>query len=207
MTLQLDADYFDARGPNPRSVRMAAAEKGVTLRTTKIDVIAGENRAAAFLALNPFGTAPVLKLPSGAVIADSLAICEYLEEVAPQTSLLGSTPEQRGIARTWLRRIECDLVVPVTLGFRASPGREIFSARGPVLPFEAAGATSEIAARTLKLIDQEMRDEFLAGERLTLADIRLFCFLDFGARFGLVTWTGRLANWFERIARRPSAHA
>lgn len=205
--MHLDADYFDALGPNPRTVRMAAFEKGVALRTIKVDTVAGENREASFLAVNPFGTTPALRLPTGEVIADSLAICEYLEDVAPSVSLLGATAETRAITRTWLRRVECEVVVPTTLGFRALAGRAMFEPRGPVLPMDAVAATSAIAATALDAIERELCADYLAGDRFSLADIRLFVFAAFGVRHGLINLPGELQSWFERISLRPSTKA
>ena len=47
--------FYDSVGPNPRVVRIFAAEKGITLDATKIDLRGGENRQPAYMAKNPFG--------------------------------------------------------------------------------------------------------------------------------------------------------
>ncbi len=56
---------YDSVGPNPRVVRMFAAEKLVQLEIRRIDIIAGENRRAEFLCKNPAGTTPLLELHDG----------------------------------------------------------------------------------------------------------------------------------------------
>jgi len=205
--MRLDAEYFDARGPNPRTVRAAAAEKGIELHTTSVDVIGGENRQPEYLAINPFGGAPALRLSSGEVIADSLAICEYFEEIAPRPALLGTTSIERGIVRTWLRRIECEFTAPVTLGFRADAGRDLFAARTPVLNREASCGAFEIAQHALDAIERHMAGPFIAGDTVSLADIRLNALLDFAVRFGVRAPQGALAPWRLRMGRRQSSRA
>ena len=82
--------------PFCRKVRVALAEKGVEA-DYKVEPI--WNRRPAFLALNPAGDVPVLVEPDGTVIADSTAICEYLEETVPAPPLLGGDPLQRAEIR------------------------------------------------------------------------------------------------------------
>src|SRR5271168_775658 len=71
---------YNGMGPNPHVVRMFLAEKGVTLPLEDIDLMKGENRREPFLSVNPSGQLPALVLDDGAVIAEIIPICEYLEE-------------------------------------------------------------------------------------------------------------------------------
>ena len=83
---------FDSMiAPNPRRVRMFLAEKGTEIPLFPIDITQKENREPPFLAKNPIGKLPVLELDDGTYIAESGAICEYLEELWPEPPLLGST--------------------------------------------------------------------------------------------------------------------
>ena len=75
---------YDSVGPNPRLVRMFLAEKGSTCRPIEVDLMAGENRRAAYREKNPFGQLPALELDDGRVIAETTVICEYLEELQPR---------------------------------------------------------------------------------------------------------------------------
>jgi glutathione S-transferase len=188
---------------------MAAAEKGLVLRTTIVDIRGGENRRAEYLGINPAGTVPALQVPSGEVIADSLAICEFMEEISPDRSLLGTTPLARALARTCLRQVECDVVMPITLAFRASSGRELFRSRLPVLDESATRSAYAIAQHTVERFDAQLDSEFIAGDALTLADLRLCAFLDFGLRHGFELPRGaqRIVRWFERMRNRSSAAA
>ena len=99
--------YLDTkRAPNPRKMRVYLAEKGLQLPIKELDLRAGEQRTPEFRQKNPFAGVPILELDDGTVIAESLAIIEYLEEVYPEPPLLGPTPVQRALVRMWDRRCE-----------------------------------------------------------------------------------------------------
>lgn len=68
----------------------------------------GEHRKPDFLEVNPQGLIPVLD-DEGVVIAQSMAIIEYLEETHPRLPLLPSTPEQRAQVRAMAQLIACDI--------------------------------------------------------------------------------------------------
>ena len=90
---------YDSIGPNPRVVRMFLAEKGLVVPVESVDLAAGENREAAHLARNPHGQMPTLQLDDGSFLSETVAICEYLEEIQPAPALIGRTPQQRAEAR------------------------------------------------------------------------------------------------------------
>ena len=68
--------------PNPRRVRMAAAEKDITLEEVMLDLRRGEHKAPDHLARNPLGQVPVLELDDGTMISETVSICRYLDSVA-----------------------------------------------------------------------------------------------------------------------------
>ena len=75
--------YEFAPAPNPRRVRIFAAEKGIDLDTVQVDIRSGEQFGDAFRALNPYCTVPALVLDDGTCISESFAICRYLEALKP----------------------------------------------------------------------------------------------------------------------------
>ena len=80
--------FYNSVGPNPRIVRMFAAERGITLPSVQVDLRGGENRQPAYLAKNPLGQMPALELDDGFVLTEVTAICEYLDETHPDPPLL-----------------------------------------------------------------------------------------------------------------------
>src|SRR5262245_4226357 len=79
--------YNHAMAPNPRRVRIFAAEKGIELALQDIDILAGQSRTPEFLAKNPSGGVPVLEFDDGSCLAESVAICRYLEGLHPEPNL------------------------------------------------------------------------------------------------------------------------
>jgi glutathione S-transferase len=200
---------YQSIGPNPRLVRMFLIEKGIELPTVDVDIIAGENRQPPFLAINPAGGTPVLMLDSGEALAETTAICEYIEELHPQPPLIGATPEARARTRMWTRRIDLAIVQPLTNGFRAAEGLALFKDRVHCLP-QAADDLKATACEGLAWLEDQLGDRpFMAGDAPTLADIVLYSFLEFGALVGqgLDTGHARLAAWHRRMAQRDSAKA
>lgn len=200
---------YDSIGPNPRVVRMAAAEKGLALDIVTIDLMGAQNRQADYIGKVPTGGLPALELASGQVIAEITAIADYFEEVQPSPPLLGATPEQRAEARMWTRRIDLHIVEPMTNGFRATEGRRLFAPRMTLLSESAGTELKALAAEKLLWLDGLMSGDFVCGDRFTLADILLFCFVEFGAQVGQPLPAGArwLPAWHERIAARSSAAA
>lgn len=200
---------YDSVGPNPHVVRMFAAEKGMTLETVKIDLMGGENRRPEHLARNPTGQSPCLQLDNGDYLAEITAICEYLDEIGPGPSLIGSTAEERAMTRMWVRRIDLNIAENMANGYRYAEGLPIFKDRITTIP-EAADGLKKITREKLAWLNGLIAGRtFIAGEKLTLADILLYCFLAFGKAVGQ-PFDENLASikaWYERMAARPSAKA
>ena len=143
---------YSAIGPNPKTVRMFAAEKDISIELREVDLIGGENRRFPFLGFNPAGQVPVLETDEGNFIAEATAICEYLEEVSPAAPLIGTNPSERAEARMWARRLDLNILQPMANGFRFSEGLKFFEGRhslhaaGRRRP-EAIGAGVAILAR------------------------------------------------------------
>lgn len=200
---------YNSMGPNPHIVRMFAAELDVSLELIEIDLMAGENRESAYLARNPAGQLPALELDDGEIIAESTAICEYLDETSTKT-LLGHTAAERAQTRMWTRRLDLSICEPMLNGFRYSEGLPIFQNRMIMIP-EAAAGLKNVAQDRLAWLDQQMADgrQFIVGERVTLADVFLYCMLTFGKAVGqpMSLDHTHIAKWYERMAARPSAEA
>ena len=122
-------------GPNPRLVRMFLAEKGMSLDSEDLDLMGGDNRAEPYLKKNPGGQMPALELDDGSVIAETVTICEYLEERQPEPVLIGNTPESRANPRMWVRHGKCEYPRQLSGGrTRCSAPRWPFSGRRPAAP-------------------------------------------------------------------------
>jgi glutathione S-transferase len=200
---------YTSIGPNPRVVRMFMAEKGIDVPLVPVDLMGGENRQPPYTEKNPSGQIPCLELDDGTHLAEVTAICEYLEDVHPEPALVGSTPEEKAVTRMWTRRIDLNIVEPMANGFRYAEGLPIFKDRIHVIP-GAADDLKAIAREKLQWLDGLCAgNEWIVGDRFTLADVFLYSFLDFGGSVGqpLDAGLGWLPGWFERVGKRPSVEA
>ena len=175
---------YDSIGPNPHVVRMFIAELGLDIEKEEVDLMGGENRQAEHLSRNPSGQMPTLELDDGSFLAEITVICEYLDEINGNSDLIGKTPQERAETKMWVRRIDLQIIEPLTNGFRSAEGYEFFKGRLHLIP-QAADDLKAIAQERLVWLDQQLEGkEFICGDRLTLADIMLYCFLNFGATVG-----------------------
>ena len=200
---------YNSIGPNPKVVRMFASELGAELDLQEVDIMAGENRQEAFLKVNPAGQLPALQLDNGEILSEITAICEYLDEKAGSTPLVGITPEERAETRMWMRRVDLGIMEPLANGFRFAEGKDIFTGRMTLIP-QAADDLKKIAQEKLTWLDGQMAGkDYICGDRFTLADVMLYAFLEFGAQVGqpLNPENANIMAWWERVQARPSAEA
>ena len=200
---------YTSVGPNPHVVNMFIAEKGLDIHKVPVDLLAGENRQAAYGLINPTQTMPALAPDEGEVLAEITAICEYIEELHPSPPLIGETPVQRALTRMWVRRIDLGIAENMANGFRFSEGLALFKDRIHCFP-DAAADLKATAQEKLTWLDGQIAGRtWIVGDRFTLADILLFCFLEFGAGVGqpVNTDNKNIAAWFARVKARPSAAA
>jgi glutathione S-transferase len=193
--------------PNPRRVRIFAAEKGVTLPSRDLSIIAREQKSGEFVALNPRGQTPALQLDDGTVIAESVAICRYLEGLHPDPPLFGVDARGQALIEMWSRRVEMILMPPVgavwvhTHAFTAGlPGRNA----------EWGEANRPRVDEALRFFDGALRGrEFLASDGYSIADILLLTTVDFAQFIGIAIpdELASLRDWHARVTVRPSAVA
>lgn len=193
---------YHSIGPNPRFVQLFAAFKGIPLEFVEVDIIAGENRQAPFLAINPTGTTPVLETDTGDYISETTAICEYLEALYPSTpALIGRDALQQALTRMWWRRLDLLVIQPLTNGFRAAEGLELFKNR--VICFEdSAAALKQQAVDGWRWFEAHSPGKpYLLGDQPSVVDLLAYCFAEFGEQVGqpLPADCPRLQSWLQQM--------
>ena len=98
---------------NAQRVRVFLAEKGLEVPTEQLNVRDGNQFVEPFTSMNPFHCVPFLELDDGTVIAESMSICRYLEELHPEPPLFGATAQERAGVDMWQRRFELDGFMPL----------------------------------------------------------------------------------------------
>lgn len=200
--------YQDKRSPNPRRVRIFAAEKGIDLETRNIDVLEGEHRTPEFTAKNPMQRVPVLELDDGSTIAESVAICRYLEILNPQPSLMGSRPLEQAVIEQWNRWLEMRYFEPVSQCFRHGyPGAAAIEEHQIG---EWAKLNKARAEEMLVFLNAHMAErDYFATEDFTIADITALVATDFlkAAQLALSDEHPHLKRWHAAVSERSSAAA
>ena len=194
-------------GMHPRRVRIFMAEKGLSMDRREVDAAGGANAMPDFLRLNPLGKLPVLELDDGSAIAESLAICRYLEAEHPQPSLMGKTPKASAHIEMWTLRMDHELSQPIALTFVHSS--DYYRGRVEQVPEVASWARGR-ALQTMAWLDGELAGRsHIAGEDYSLADIVAQCACVLGKAFGLRIAPGmtHLSRWFAQVSSRPTARA
>jgi glutathione S-transferase len=199
--------YNHAVAPNPRRVRIFAAEKGIELALEEVDVLAGQSRTPEFLAKNSSGGVPVLELEDGSYLSESVAICRYLEGLHPEPNLLGRDLREQAEIERWNRRMELELFAAI--GRTIQNTSPIFQGRFKQFPDYGEAQRATVNQR-LERMNRELRHQFVAGDRLTIADITALVAIDIGMRLADIKIARELAHlsrWHETLSARPSAKA
>ena len=162
-------------------VRIALNLKGVAVEHAFHHLRHGGQRAPDYLRLNPQGLVPVLETDDGAVLTQSLAICEWLEETHPEPPLLPGDALERARIRAFAQAIACDIHPVQNL-------KVLARLRALQLPeAEVTGWACWIIREGLEACEALLADRagrFCFGEAPTLADICLVPQLANARRFG-----------------------
>jgi len=202
--------YEMTQAPNPRRVRIFIAEKGIEMEYQQVDMSSGEHKTPEFLKMNPSGKIPVLETDEG-WIAESVAICRYLEALYPEPNLFGATPFELGRIEMHNRIFELEMWTQIGTSW----------VNGPVVAKMAAGRfkqnpqakeTSDANVhRFYERLDRELAErDYAAGDRYTVADITALTGVDFATQLVGLKPDESLRNlwaWHERVSARPSAAA
>jgi len=200
--------YDFARAPNPRRVRWVMAEKGIDdVEIVPTNIVAGEHKTPAYRDKVGLPHVPALELESGETVGESLAICRLLESAYPEPNLFGRDPVETALIEMWTRRVELYLANPLMIFTRLShPALAAMEPPNPaVADYNRAGAE-----RMAKQLNRRLAGrEFIAADRLTMADIVAVTGLDFAR---LVKWRPDesltdLNRWHAAMRERPAAQA
>jgi len=200
--------YDSGRAPNPRRTRIFLAEKGISLPTEQIDIMAKQHKTPEYAAINPLQRMPALVLDDGTVITESIAICRYFEMLRPEPPLFGQGAKESALVEMWNRRCEINFFSNVAAVFRhLHPSMKELEV--PQVP-EWAEANKPRVTWFLELLDRELAShEFIAGDRYSVADITALVSVDFmkPAKLPMPEGLSNVMRWHAAVSARPSATA
>jgi len=189
--------------PYCRKARIMLAEKGVD---ADLEPEKYWERRRDFLELNPAGEVPVLREPDGTTIADSQAICEYLDEAYDGPSLLGTHPVGRAECRRLVAWFDHKFHREVTDYLLTEKLLKRFMGMGePQSEFIRAGKDN-IGYHLDYIGYLAERHNYLAGEEFSLADIAASAQLSCLDYLGDVPWDrcDAAKDWYAKVKSRPS---
>ena len=184
-------DYLPSQ--NAWKVRQLLNHLQRPYRTEVIGIFEGEGQRPAYLAINPTGAVPAIRLDDGRVLAESNAILAFLAE---GTAYLPADAFDRAKVLQWLS-FEGNYIEPAigTLRHWIMTGKD---ARRPRELVESKRAAS---LKALRILDRELASRaFVAGDAYTIADIALFAYTSRAREAALplddfpsvVAWIGRV---------------
>ena len=189
-------------------IRIALALKGLKAELQSIGFLGegAENRQATYLAVNPQGLVPALLTGEGALITQSLAIVDYLEERYPEPRLLPEKLEDRTFARSLALAVAAEihpLMAPRVAAYLRAAGFDAeqigdWNRRWMIEGFDAIES----------LLASRPATPFAAGDMPSVADIFLFPQAINVKRAGLQLerWP-RIAALFDRLGAVPEFSA
>ncbi len=207
--------FYDCRtAPSPRRVRMLIAEKGITLDTVQVDLAGGEHLGEAFGAINPLRTVPVLVLDDGTRLLDSNSISIYLDETFPGPNLTGMNAKDRAVIAMWQRDMDLNGLNAVAECFRNTAkgfrNRALTGATDHAQIPELAERGRLRVREFFAMLDKRLAEsEYIACDRLTVADITAFITVEFSRAIkeAVPESLVHLRRWRDTMAARPSASA
>ncbi len=200
--------FHDPRAPNPRRVRFFLTEKAVGYETIEVSIAAAAHQSEDFRKKNPLALLPVLELPDGRMLRESMAICRFIEDGHPAPNLFGEDSWERAQIEQWNRHAELELLFPIAQVFRNS--HSFWEGRIKQAPAFAEIMREQVAARFDWLDGELAQRPYFAGDRFTVADITAVCAIDFGKISNIriqATTHPHLAAWHKRVSERPAAKA
>lgn len=184
--------------PFVQRVAIALHEKGTSFQRINVDL---RDKPDWFLAISPTGKVPLLKVLDDngreSVLFESVAICEYVEDVQPQPALHPSDALIRAQHRAWIEFASATL----------SDAWGLLNATD----HETAGAKAAAFRKKLERFEAEMSDgPYFNGKNFSMVDaaiapiFRYFDILAFGSTHPVFDGLERVANWRRALAQRPS---
>lgn len=198
--------YSAPYAPNPRRVTMFMAEKGITdIEVIQLDLPKDEHRTPDFRAKSPLSQIPTLELDDGRCLTESRAICTYLESLYPEPNLMGRDGFERAEIEMWDRRVELMVSMPMMLWVRH--GNPVLAAVEKNQNPAIAASNQETAMKMARWFDAQLAERpFMAGDRLTNADLTALAGIDFAK---MNKWrpddtTPNLKRWRAMMGERPA---
>jgi glutathione S-transferase len=187
-------DYLPSQ--NAWKVRLLLNHLDIPYRTEIVRIFEGEGQRPDFLAVNPTGAVPALRLPDGRELAESNAILTYLAHGTPYSP--GDAFDQAKVQQ-WLSFEQDHVASIATLRHWTLTGK--LARRAPAL----VERLRTVAHKALAILERELAPRpFIAGDTYTIADMSLFAYVHRADEAGLaLAGHPNIVRWIERVRAQP----
>ena len=169
-----------------------------------LSLMDGDHKQPDYLAKTGSPQVPALELDDGTVLVESPTICRYLEAIHPDPNMMGRDALEQAQIDMWQRRIEIRLMFTIAQCFRHTNPR--MAALEDQCPDWGAVNGTRIDGRLAELDAQLQGREWIAADRLTIADITGVVAVDFLRLLKREVPADMVAlrAWHEKMRARPS---
>lgn len=187
---------------NLTKILLTAEEVGENYQLNLLDLMAGEHKSPAHIARHPLGKVPTVEV-DGEDIFESNAICRLIAE-RNENKLYGDTPIERAVINQWVDFAALHIGRWLTTVFFESKIKAVLLGEAPSQ--EAIDEAQTFLTQQLPVLDNQLaKADFIAGNKLTIADTITFAY------FETIDYTGfdlssypNIAKWVATIKARPA---
>lgn len=191
--------YYHPLSSNSRRVVLTAIHLDVDVELVVVDLLKGEHKAPEYLRLNPNGKVPLLD-DDGFTLWESHAIMQYLADRTPEHDLYPGDIRARADVNRWLFWSAYHFTPAVGFISRERVSKKMVGGAGAPDRIEIARGEAQLTAAAQVLDDHLARNQWIAQDRLTLADLAIASPLMHTAAAELpVTSYENLQRWFARV--------
>lgn len=188
-------DYLPSQ--NAWKIRLLLNHLQRPYRTELISIFEGEGQRPDYLAVNPTGAVPAIRLDDGRVLAESNAILGFLAEDTPY---LPADRYERAKVAQWLS-FEGNYVEPAIGTLR----HWIMTGKDARRPRELVESRRNASLKALNILDRELGEHaFIAGDAYTIADMSLFAYASRAHEANLpLAQFANVCAWIDRVKMQP----
>jgi glutathione S-transferase len=191
--------YYHPLSSNSRRAVLTALHLNVSLELVVVDLLKGQHKAPEFLRLNPNGKVPLLE-DDGFTLWESHAIMQYLADGVTGQELYPLEVKARADVNRWLFWSAYHFTPAVGFISRERVSKKMVGGAGGPDGIEIARGEALLTAAAQVLDDHLARNEWIAQDRLTLADLAIASPLMHTVAAELpVTGYTNLQAWFARV--------
>ena len=189
-------DYLPSQ--NGYKIRLLLNQLERPYRTELVSIFEGHGQRSEYLAINPTGAVPAIRLDDGRVLAESNAILFFLAEGTPY---LPADAFERAKVLQWMS-FEADYIQSTLGSLRYWTLTEKLPRRRPTELVESKRAAG---IKALRALDRHLEGRrFVLGDRYTIADISLFAYTHVARDADVPLGDfGNVVAWIERVREQP----